>query len=228
MNLREKIIQRLQEKQDLKYRDFHSGLCPGTVNIIGVRIPEQRKIARELTRDGWREFLNEVQNEFYEETMVEGIIIATAKMNLTERLEWLARFVPKIDNWAVCDSVCASFKLKPAELPEFWRFIEHYRTSQHKFEQRFRLIMMLNYFLTDSYIEKVLQNVNSVKSEAYYVKMAQAWLIAEAFAKFREPTLVFLKHNNLDTWVQNKAIQKIRESYRVSLEDKELVKDLKP
>ena len=103
MNLREKIIQRLQEKQDSKYRDFHSGLCPGTVNIIGVRIPEQRKIARELTRDGWREFLNEVQNEFYEETMVEGIIIATAKMNLTERLDWLARFVPKIDNWAVCD-----------------------------------------------------------------------------------------------------------------------------
>lgn len=227
MNLREEVIQKLQEKQDLKYRDFHSGLCPGTVNIIGVRIPEQRKIARELTRDGWREFLNEVQNEFYEETMVEGIIIATARMDLAERLDWLARFVPKIDNWAVCDSVCASFKLKPAELPEFWQFIERYRTSQHEFEQRFRLIMMLDYFLTDSYIEKVLQNVDNVKSEAYYIKMAQAWLVAEAFAKFRDLTLTFLQQNHLDGWVQNKAIQKIRESYRVSKEDKELIKSLK-
>lgn len=227
MKLREEIIQKLQDKQDIKYRDFHSGLCPGTTNIIGVRLPEQRKITREILHGDWRRFLAEVENEFYEETMIEGLVIAMAKISLNERLEYLANFVPKIGNWAVCDSVCASFKFKPEELSEVWKFIEKYRNSQQEFEQRFRLIIMLDYFLTDNYIHAVLQSVSEIKAEAYYVQMAQAWLVAETFARFREPTLALLKSDKLSDWVQNKAIQKIRESYRVSLADKELVKQLK-
>lgn len=227
MELREEIIQKLQENQDLKYRDFHSGLCPGTVNIIGVRIPVQRKVAREIIRGDWRRFLHEAKNEFYEESMIEGLVIATAKMELAERLEWLRKFVPKIDNWAVCDSVCASFKFKPEVLPEIWEFLDEYEDSTREFELRFRLIMMLDNFLTDEYTCKVLDAVRKIKSEAYYVRMAQAWLVAETFAKYREPTLVLLQEKCLPDWVQNKAIQKIRESYRVSAADKELVRTLK-
>ena len=229
MTIQAEIIEKLYQRQDAIYRDFHSGLCPGTVNIIGVRIPEQRKLARELIRSNdWRQFLAESENEFYEETMIEGLVIAGAKMSLDERFEWLARFVPKIDNWAVCDSVCASFKFNSEELPKVWQFIERFCKSGREFEQRFRLIMMLDYFLTPKYIEEVLRAVGAVKSEAYYVRMAQAWLVAEAFAQFREPTLEFLQKRQLSDWVQRKAIQKIRESYRVSASDKELVKGLKP
>jgi len=227
MATREEIIKELQEKQDTDYRDFHSGLCPGTVNIIGVRIPEQRKIARAVAKGDWREFLKESQNEFYEETMVEGIVIATAKMDLPERLEWLRKFVPKIDNWAVCDSVCASFKLKGQDRAEMWNFITEYQQSSCEFELRFMLIMMLDHFLDAEHIAKVLETVKNVKSEAYYVKMAQAWLIAEAFVGFRDDALTLLEARVLSAWVQNKAIQKIRESYRVSKADKELVKRLK-
>ena len=104
--MREELIERLFELRDIKYRDFHSGLCPGTANIIGVRIPMQRKLAQEIARGDFRKFLAEVQNEYYEETMIEGFVIAKAKLDLAERLELLRRFVPKIDNWAVCDSVC--------------------------------------------------------------------------------------------------------------------------
>lgn len=227
MTTREEIIKELQKKQDLNYRDFHSGLCPGTVNIIGVRIPEQRKIAHRVSKENWREFLEESQNEFYEETMVEGIIIATAKMDLSERLEWLKKFVPKINNWAVCDSVCASFKLKGQDRARVWNFITGYRQSSREFELRFMFIMMLDHFLDTEHITEVLEAVKTIRSEAYYVKMAQAWLIAEAFVEFRDVTLALLETRVLPVWVQNKAIQKIRESYRVSMDDKELVKKLK-
>lgn len=221
--MREELIQKLFELQDTTYRDFHSGLCPGTVNIIGVRIPLQRKLAQEITKRDFRIFLAEVQNQYYEETMIEGFVIAKAKLSLTERLELLRHFVPKIDNWAVCDSVCASFRFKPEDLPEVWQFILQYQNSEREFELRFMLIMMLDHFLQPEYTTDVLKIVQSIKSEQYYVKMAQAWLIAECFVKAREQTLTLLKQDVLMTWVQNKAIQKIRESYRVTPEDKQML-----
>lgn len=221
--MREELIERLFELRDVKYRDFHSGLCPGAANIIGVRVPMQRKLAQEIAGGDFRKFLAEAQNEYYEETMIEGLVIAKAKLDLVERLELLRRFAPKIDNWAVCDSVCASFKFREEDLPKVWDFILQYQSSTVEFELRLMLIMMLDYFLREEYVEQILAIVNNIKSKLYYVKMAQAWLIAELFVKTREQTLKLLKHNNLAPWVQNKAIQKIRESYRVTPDDKQLL-----
>lgn len=221
--MREELIERLFELRDVKYRDFHIGLCPGTANIMGVRIPMQRKLAQEIARGDFRKFLAEAQNEYYEETMIEGFVIAKAKLDLAERLELLRGFVPKIDNWAVCDSVCASFKFREEDLPKVWDFILQFQSSTTEFELRSMLIMMLDYFLREEYVEQILVIVNNIKSEQYYVRMAQAWLIAELFVKTREQTLKLLKHNNLAPWVQNKAIQKIRESYRVTPDDKQLL-----
>lgn len=221
--MRDETIKRLVALRDEKYQKFHSGLCPGTENIIGVRTPEVRKLAREILRGDYEKFLAEVQNEYYEETLLEGFVIAGAKVPLMDKLVLTERFVPKIDNWAVCDMVCGSFKFRPEELGKVWEFIMQYRRSEREFELRFMLVMMMDYFLTDGHIARVLEIANAVKSEAYYVEMAQAWLIATAFAKQREKTLAFLKQNELLNWVQNKAIQKIRESYRVSAKDKKLV-----
>lgn len=224
---RNEVIARLKAKQDVKYRDFHSGLCPGTANIIGVRIPEQRRLAAEIAREDFAEFLREVRGEFYEELTVEGLVIATAPIGFRERLELLRGFVPKINNWATCDTVCASLWFRPDEFGEGWRFITSYLRSDREFELRFMFMMMLDHFMKAEYIDGVLAAVSAVRSESYYVKMAQAWLVAEVFIKFREAGLEFLQGDNMLPWTQNKAIQKIRESYRVSDADKELIKSLK-
>lgn len=224
---RAEVIRRLMAMQDVKYRDFHSGLAPGTANIIGVRIPDQRKLATEIVRGDWREFLAEARGEFYEELTVEGLVIAGARMNFAERLDLLRSFVPRINNWATCDTVCASLWFRPDEQEAGWRFITSYDTSNREFELRFMFVMMLDHFMKAEYTEQVLQEVAKVRAESYYVKMAQAWLVAEVFIKFREAGLEFLRGDNMLPWTQNKAIQKIRESYRVSDTDKELVKSFK-
>lgn len=224
---RAEVIRRLMARQDAKYRDFHSGLTPGTANIIGVRIPEQRQLAMEIARGDWREFLDEARGEFYEELTVEGLVIATARMTFPERLTLLQKFVPKINNWATCDTVCASLWFRPDEFVPGWDFITSYRHSMREFELRFMFVMMLDHFMKAEYVDRILQEVSAVRSESYYVKMAQAWLVAEVFIKFREKGLAFLQGDHLLAWTQNKAIQKIRESYRVSDADKDLVKSLK-
>lgn len=225
--MRDEVIKKLISLQDTKYRDFHSKLCPGLENIIGVRTPELRKLAKEIARGDYRKFLAECKNQYYEETSLEGLVIAAAKVTLDERLRLLKRFVPKINNWATCDMVCGSFKFQPNELTKVWDFVLRYETSTREYERRFMIVMMMDYFLVPEYLPKIFTILDRIKTDQYYVNMASAWLIATALAKHREKTLRFLKCNNLDAWVQNKAIQKARESYRVSKEDKELLLTLK-
>lgn len=212
---------------DEKYKKFHSSLCPNNDNILGVRIPNLRKIARELSKGDWRKFLEENKNEYYEETMLEGFIIGYAKMELEERLELLSKFIPKIDNWAVCDCSCSTFKFVLKNQEEMWKFIQTYLKSNKEFELRFAIITILDYYLTDEYIDKVFNIFDEIKKEYYYVQMAIAWTLQVAYVKYKEKTIKYLQNNKLDDFTYNKAIQKMIESYRISKEEKESLREMK-
>ena len=88
-------------------------------------------------------------------------------------------------------------------------------------------VMLLSHFLTDDYIDRVLEILDETRCEAYYYRMGAAWAVATAMAKYRDKTLAFLKTTALDDWTYNKAIQKMLESYRVSPEDKILLRAMK-
>ena len=105
-NLKDKLF----ELSDEKYKKFHSGLCPNTDNIIGVRLPKLREIAKEIAKGDWKDFLATSSNDYYEEVMINGLVIAYAKCDVDEKLNYIESFVPKIDNWAICDSFCNSLK----------------------------------------------------------------------------------------------------------------------
>lgn len=223
----EKLRERLFELQDVDYREFHLRTCPQTEHMIGVRIPEQRKLAKEITRSDFWNFLDSIQPYHYEETLITGIVIATAPMALAERLDYTAWFVPLINNWAVCDCFCASFKPRKDDLPRLWDFILQYRTSTVEFELRFMLVMILNHFLLPEYLPQIYPLLDEIKSDKYYVEMAKAWLVAELFAKFRDETLDYLQRDQMSVFAHNKAIQKARESRRVSAADKQLLNSMR-
>lgn len=223
----EEIRKKLFELQDLKYREFHSKLCPGIDNIIGVKIPKVRALVKEILKNDYHEYLEKVDNKYYEETMIEGLIIATSKMSLEDKLKYLEKFIPKIDNWGICDTVCASFKLKEKDLSQVWDFILNYQKSNNEFELRFMIVMMMDYFLIDSYLTKVFEIIDSVQVDYYYTNMAIAWLISVAFVKSRENTLKYLDNHRLSAFTYQKALQKIIESNRVTKEDKIMIRKMK-
>ncbi len=219
MNLRKELF----AHQDLKYKAFHCRLVP-TVdedNIIGVRLPELRKIAK-------RAFAENAENllEYYEEIMVYGFTLGMKKGSAEAHMADLADFVPYITNWAICDSCCASFKFTERYREELLPFLKGYLDGT-EFEVRFALVMLMQYYLTEAYIDEVLSVFFSVDREEYYIQMAQAWAIAEAFTKYRDKTLLLLQAQTLPPEVQNKAIQKCRDSFRITKEDKEKLKELK-
>ena len=224
-----KIRQDLLDLQDKKYKEFHSSLCPGTDNIIGVRIPVLRNYAKKLSKqENFREYISFNKTVYYEEVMLQGMLIGLIKKcDIKEILTMLKNFVPKIDNWAVCDICCAGLKVVNKNKETVWNFIQKYLKSKKEFELRFATVMMLDYFIDDKYIDDVLNILDNIKHDGYYVKMAVAWTISVAFVKFQDKTMKYLKKNNLDDWTYNKSLQKICESLRVDKKTKEMIKKMK-
>lgn len=223
----DKIREELLNLVDEKYKEFHSGLCPNTDNIMGVRVPVLRNYAKELVKQDWKEYLKTAKNDYYEEIMLQGMVIGLAKVDIEESIKYVKKFVPKIDNWAVCDVFCAGLKITNKNLEIMWEFIQEYLNSKKEFELRFAIVMILDYYIKEEYINKVLEIFNKIQHEGYYVKMAVAWAISVAYVKFPEQTMTLLKDNNLDNFTYNKALQKCIESYRISDEQKEILRKMK-
>lgn len=224
----QEIRQRLEELVDEKYRHFHQRLCNGNETILGVKMPKLEALAKEIVKSDWREYLSRACDDSYEEIQLQGMVIGLTKdMSMEEYFKYLENFIPKIDNWAICDITCAKLKRTKKCLKEMWDFLDSYYYSEEEFKIRFALVMYLDYFLTDEYIEMVLARVEEVRHEGYYVRMAAAWLLQVAYVKNRDITLAFLQKTKIDNFTYNKALQKMRESLRVSKEDKQMLQKMK-
>lgn len=226
--MEEEIRKHLFELQDKKYQEFHRGLCPNTENIIGVRIPVLREYSKQLVKKySVEELLNNIGNTYYEEIMIKGMIIGLSKENLGKIQKYIKKFVPKIDNWVVCDTFCTGLKITKKYKKEMWTFIQSYLNSNKEFEIRFGVVMILAYYIEEEYLEDDLKILNNIKHDGYYVKMAVAWAISICLVKFYNRTVEFLNNSSLDKFTFNKSIQKAIESYRITKEQKDMLKLMK-
>ena len=208
--------------------EFEAKLIPGDHVIIGARLPEMRKLAKKVARNGWKEYLDTWDPEYYEDYMMRGLVIAYAKVPLEERLRLYADFVPLIDNWSVCDSFCSTWKPQPDEKEALWSFILPYMDTDDEFQMRFATVMMMDHFIEDGYIDKVIEEMDRVRNDGYYLKMAVAWCLATCMAKYPEKVMAYLRDgSSLDDWTYLKTIQKALESYRISDEMKEELRGMR-
>ena len=222
MTLREQLF----EMADARYRDFSASLTPGAGPMIGVRIPRLRAIAREIARGEWREWLATAPDDYFEERMLQGLVIGYAKCPPDEKIGYVARFVPKIDNWAVCD--CCCWRLRSAERAPMLSFIRPLFDAAGEYEVRFAVVMALSNFVDEEHIEALLERFGRIGHEGYYVRMAVAWAVSVCYVKFPELTEEWLRRDcPLCDWTYNKALQKIVESLRVPPEAKARIKAMR-
>lgn len=225
----EKIEEKLFELQDKKYKDFHRKICNNSkLEIIGVRVPELRRLAQQIIAENeFKDFLENEDIKYYEQALLKGLVIGMAKMPFEETCSYLKKFIPIIDNWAVCDITCSSLKVTKKNMEKMWKFLYTYTKSNKEYELRFCIVMYLSYYIKKEYLNKIFNIIEYIKNDEYYTKMAIAWFISIAYIKQPEETIEFLKQTKIDNWTYNKALQKIIESYRVTPEDKELIKNMK-
>ena len=211
----------LQKHIDETYKQFHTSLVPGLTKMMGVRIPILRELAKKAAKEDYYGFIEDFQPEIYEEVMIRGMMIGYAKFSMEEQKRELKKFIPLINNWAVCDSCCTTYKFMKKNQEEWFSFLEPYLNSSQEYKIRFAVVCLLDFFVQEAFIDRILNCFSDIHHEGYYVKMAVAWAVSVCYVKFPEKTEEFLLKNTLDDFTHNKAIQKIRESYRISKEEKE-------
>ena len=247
---------------DARYREGHLRVVNALPErrVLGLHSPEIKQVAKRLSREGGEVVMPDGMHRFcangaevisafeavpseclcYEETVIWGYLINLAKCSLDERLAMLSRYVPVLDNWAVCDSYCTHAKwMVRADKAVLWAFLERWFDSEREFEVRFAVVVAMCYFLNEEWLDKVFERINrldfgrikskykSVKgkpkvaqqgtvqgTEPYYVRMGVAWLLATALAKFPDKTRAFVRSSNLPEDVVKLYIRKARESLR--------------
>ena len=223
----EYIVNLLKEQSEEKFADFQRNLMPTVApeKILGVRTPAVRKLAKQvLKEDVCQAFLEELPHTYFDENQLHGFIISEMK-DFDACIRELERFLPYVDNWATCDQTSPKIFKKRAEdaLP----LIESCLESEHTYTKRFGIGMLMQHFLDERFESKYLDMVSGIRSEEYYVNMEIAWYMATALAKQWEATIPYIELGKMDKWVHNKTIQKARESYRITPEQKAYLKTLK-
>lgn len=210
------------------YRDFSSALLPGCNNLLGVRLPALRKMAKGLSEEDAAAFIAQKQEKYFEETMLKGMLIAGRPMPLEKRLQLAQAFLPRVSNWSVCDSFCTSFRIKPEEREPLWQFLSGYAAAQKEFEVRFAVVMAMNHYLTEKDLPRTLALLSAANAGAgYYARMGVAWAVSMAYVRYPSEALPLFMQKTLDDETANLAIKKICESRKADETQKRFVKTLK-
>lgn len=221
------IQKRLLELSDEKNADFSAKLTPGIdrEKFLGVRIPASRKLAKEIIKENeHKDFLNSLPHKYYDENILHSILISEIK-DYDECVKYIDEFLPYVDNWAVCDTM--SPKIFKSEHERLMSDILRWVNSDQTYTIRFGLEILMSHFLDNDFKKEYLEIPARIKSNEYYINMMIAWFFATALAKQWDSTIVYIENGVLDKWVHNKTIQKARESYRITAEQKEYLKSLK-
>lgn len=213
--------------RDEKFRDFTSKLIPDVDKelVIGVRVPEIRRLAKSLSDDERNEFISELPHKYHEENLLHGAILQLIKNDIGKVISETEKFLPYIDNWAVCDT--SQSKLLGKHPDVVFEKVKEWARSEKTYTVRFAVDVLLQFFLDDNYKPEVLSLAESIISDEYYINMALAWLWSFALIKRYDEALPIIESKRLPVFVHNKAIQKARESYRISDERKEYLNTLK-
>ena len=214
------------KKDSDKFIDFNKKLISTKYNMIGIKVPTLRSIAKDISKTDIFKFLDIVKDSTYEEIMLEGLVISYIKdYNIFKK--YFNRFIGKIDNWSICDVCISSMKIIKKYKNEFLKEIRGYLKSKDEFIVRVGIVSLLDFYIEKSYIDEVFSLIDSIQTNQYYVNMAIAWLVSTSFVKQKKETYAYLKNNHLSEFTYQKSIQKIIESKRVDEKDKKVVRNMK-
>ena len=214
------FIKYLNTLKDEKYKKLQDKLIKNeNIKINGIRIPILKKIAKEISKNNYIDFIKYNTHAFLEENILHGLILGYIKEE-KELLKYINNFIPYIDNWETCDTVCANLKqFKKMDINIINKYI-----NNNPWSQRFGLVLLLDHYIKEENLYFIYNICKKIKTDEYYVKMAISWLLSICYIKYPKETLNFLREANLDKFTQNKTISKICDSKRIEKETKEKLK----
>ena len=238
-----KIREDLLSMAEPQYREFSAKLLPEGENLLGVRLPKLRKMAKQIWKSYGRMYLDTAlasspDEEYMEEIFLQGMVIGNLKAEndaeLAQIFDYIERYVPKIQNWSTCDSFCAGLKITKQYPMQMWDFLQGYLTAGQEFTIRFGIVMIINYYINEEYFDLLFPIFNAIgeRNHTYYVEMGLAWAISVCYVKNPTETERYLQEmrgepETLSDFTYHKALQKIVESHCVSAEEKAMIRGMR-
>lgn len=208
--------------QDIKYQEFNKKIIFTKYDLIGIRVPVIRKLSTKLKNSNYLEISLKKKKHYFEEILIEGILISKIS-NYEDFIVKFEQFISQIDNWAICDMCLSGVNVIKNNRDLFLYKIKDLLKSEQEYYVRAGVVVLQYYYIDTKYIDEIFELINNIDTNEYYVEMAIAWLISSIYIKYKDKTLKFFENNNLSPSIINKAIQKIRDSLRVTKEEKELI-----
>ena len=224
------LTERLRGLSDAGYADFNQTLSPAAKGVfLGVRVPLLRNIAREIAQsEDRRGFLEATRDSgIFEMKMLHGMVLGYGKWEIGERLELIDAFLPHIDDWAICDTLCSTYKPAVRDRQAAYDFALACARRDEEFRKRVGLVLLMSRFHEAPWLDGVMKVYRDFHHEGYYARMGAAWGLATLWLFAREDCLSILREDLWDPFTHNKAIQKLCESYRISEDDKALARSLR-
>ncbi len=223
------IDRKLRSLAENDYKQFSEKIIPTCYEVLGIRMPALKKLAKEIATDPEVEaYLKNAEYTTYEHILLYGLVLGSLKKPSPEMVfRYLDPLVLKFDNWAHVDTIISSFKFLK-KYPE--ETLDHFlllKNDEGEFTKRVFVIVLMDYFMDETYIDTTLKHLSEVPQGQYYVDMAIAWALSYGLIKFYEKTVALLEQRAFSKFVHNKAIQKARESYRIAPEIKEQLNGMK-
>ena len=212
-----------------EYASFNQRIVNTNKDVIGVRLPDMRRLAKTLAKDmdadSILEFIKEADKNSYEQVMILGLLIDYAKIHETEKIELTREYLKHVDSWAHID--CFTDRMKRFDRKLWWDFAMECLASDEEFTVRYGVMRLMTSFLDEEHLEDVFEALRRVRHDGYYVKMGMAWLYAEAALKDFMATIAEVDSPGIDPWTRKKALQKMLESNRLTSEQKELIRKIR-
>ena len=222
----ETLVAVLKENSNKTYDEFNNTVVNSNVPTIGCTLPFMRKLAKNFSVE---EVANLPVHDYYEVDLLRGIVTSCCKLPFEEKSQHLLEFSKTIENWAVCD--CSTVKVPKTERELYFEFFSNLLPNEQPFVCRYGVVNLLSNYLDEEHIDAVFASLSTITQWGhYYVDMAVAWLVATAMAKCRDKTLTYMESEArlvLNKFAYNKALQKMRESFRVSSDDKAWTRKMK-
>lgn len=218
----QKYKEYLYSIKDQAYLDFSSKITPTKYEMIGIRVPILRNIAKKIKNTNIKEFLENSIPTTFEEIFINGVVMSYEK-DYDTFIKYFKDYLKYIDNWAICDMVISSCKIIKKNKERFETIIKDLLNSKYEYDVRVGVVILMDYYIEKGKLQDLFNYLDDIKHEGYYVHMAIAWMVSVLYIKFPKETEIYLQNNKLKKETHNKAIQKIRESTRISKDEKKYI-----
>lgn len=216
--IQKKVRDELVKMYDNKNQIFLVNLLPTVKKekILGIKTPLLRAYAKKFAQNEEMRntYLGLDDHYYFEEWMIHAFLIEIIK-EYSDAIALTEQFLPHIDNRALCDSFLPPVFKKNTNL--VYQKIKIWLKSKHEYTVRYGIKLLLSCYLDEKlFKDEMFEQVTQIAHAGYYVQMMQAWYFATALVKQEDKMLSLLKSKTLVPFVQNKTIQKARESKRIS------------